>query len=212
LLVPVGVIRVGLAHDDEYLAALVHGPGDKPLAAVQHPLVALLPDTQLDIGGIRRGHLGFGHGIRGADIPVEQGRQPLLLLGRGTVFHEHFHVAGIRGVAVEHLRRPKYPPHDLRQGRIIEIAEAVVVAELGMGRRNKQVPQARGLRLGLEVVHDRQVIEAAVRGGQLLGVSVLIGKNVFFHECLELGLVGHGLVTECKHEVLPGGYAAKGSE
>ena len=104
LQVSIAVVRVAFAHHDENRRALVHGVGGKPLATVKHPFVAVSLYTQFNVGCIGTGYLGFRHRISGAYLACEQGTQPLRLLGLAAVLHEHFHVAGVRGVTIEHLR------------------------------------------------------------------------------------------------------------
>jgi len=48
--------RIGLAHDDEDLGVRVHSPGDPPLAAVDHVVVAIALDAGSNVApeGVRR--------------------------------------------------------------------------------------------------------------------------------------------------------------
>ena len=112
LLVFVRVARVGFSHEDEQRAARVGRAGGKPLASVYDIVIAVANDGRLDVGGIRRCNRRLGHGEAGARPALQQRRQPLLLLFRGAVAHQHFHVAGVRRRAVEYLGRPHHPPHD----------------------------------------------------------------------------------------------------
>ena len=66
-------VGVGLAHDDENLAARRARARAVPLAAIDDVFVAFAPDTALDVGGIRGGHGGLGHQEGRADLAVEQG-------------------------------------------------------------------------------------------------------------------------------------------
>ena len=50
LAVPVGVVRVGLAHQDEDFAALVHRARDVPLAAVDDVFITLALNACGDVG------------------------------------------------------------------------------------------------------------------------------------------------------------------
>ena len=203
LLVAIGVVRVGLAHDDEDPGALVHGAGNKPLATVEHPLIALAGNAQLDVGGVTGGHLGLCHGVGRAYFTCQQGLEPLFLLGGGGVLHEDFHVAGVRGVAVEHLGAPLHPAHHFRQWRVVEIAEAVVIAKLCQLGGHEQVPQALAPGFFLELVHQRQGREPVGRAVQLPGVGGLVGVDMLVHEGLEPGLVGHGFIAELEQDWTP---------
>ena len=204
LQVAIGVVRVRLAHDDENLRALVHGAGDEPLAAVQHPVIPVLLYAQLDVGGVGGGDLGLGHGVGGADLPCQQRPQPALLLLGVAVAHQHFHVAGIRRIAVEHLRRPQHPAHHFRQRRVVKVAEAVVVGEFCLVGRDKQVPQADRPGLLLQLVHQRHGGETRGRVVQLLGIGAFIGVDVLVHERLQALLIGVRLWAETVHGVLLG--------
>ena len=104
LLQVLGSVGIGLHHHDHDLAAGVAGAGHIVLLAIDDPLVAVQHRAGTDIGGIRGGHPGLGHGVGGADLAVHQRLQPLLLLGLAAVFVQHLHIAGVGGGAVEHLR------------------------------------------------------------------------------------------------------------
>ena len=102
LAVPLGG-RIRLAHHDQQLARLVHGPGSKPFATIDDVLVTLTADLALDIGGITGRHCRLGHGESRPDFPRQQRFQPLCLLLRGAEHGEDFHIAGVRCRAVEHF-------------------------------------------------------------------------------------------------------------
>ena len=91
-------------HHQQQLAALVHDAADPPLAAVEQVIVPVLVDSQRHVGGVRRGHLWFGHHVGRPDVAIEQRCQPLRLLGRRAVAGQYLHVAGVRRRAIEHLR------------------------------------------------------------------------------------------------------------
>jgi hypothetical protein len=105
-LLPVrGRVGVGLAHQDEDLAALVGRAGDPPLAAVDDVVVAVAHDAGLDVGGVRRRDVRLGHRERRADLARQQRLEPLLLLLRGAEQVQRLHVAGVGCLAVDHLGR-----------------------------------------------------------------------------------------------------------
>ena len=151
--------RVGLAHHDQQLAVGVRGVGDEPLASIDHVVVAITADQRLDIGGIGGRHVRFGHGEGRADLSVKQGIQPALALLRRGEHVQQLHVPGIRRIAVEHLRRPVHAPHDLRQRRVLQIAQPharLILAE----RRQEQVPQPFRARQRLEILHEGDGVSA----------------------------------------------------
>src|SRR5579872_3884086 len=53
LAVSVGIFGVSLAHDDEDFAAFAGRAGNPPLTSVQHVLVTLAANRELDVSGIR---------------------------------------------------------------------------------------------------------------------------------------------------------------
>jgi hypothetical protein len=67
-------VRVGDRHDDRHLGA--DRARGEPLVPVDHPLVALALGPGGEVGRVRAGALGLGHREAGADLALEQGRQP----------------------------------------------------------------------------------------------------------------------------------------
>ncbi|MND63133.1 hypothetical protein D3C80_544350 [compost metagenome] len=55
-------VRVAQPHEDHDLAARIAGTGGPPLAAIDHPLVALADSAGGHVGGIGRRHIRLGHG------------------------------------------------------------------------------------------------------------------------------------------------------
>ena len=168
---------VGLAHDDEEGTAGIHGAAGPPLAPVNDVLLAVAGDPGGDVGGVAAGHIGFGHRERGPDLPGEQRLEPcpLQLLAAEQV--QQFHVAGVRGRAVDRLGRDVQAPAGQFGDR--------GVLELGQPRlgRQEQVPQAQGLGLLLQLLDDRRddVAVGASRPavGQVLGLR---GQDLLPHE------------------------------
>jgi hypothetical protein len=74
--VVVGVAR----HHDQHAAVRVRHAGDEPLAAVEHEFIALALHGGLQVGRVRRGHVGLGHREGRADRSVQQRHQPALAL------------------------------------------------------------------------------------------------------------------------------------
>ena len=52
LLVAILILRVTFSHHNKYFCALIHGAGNKPLAAIKHPLITVLLDTKFNISRI----------------------------------------------------------------------------------------------------------------------------------------------------------------
>src|SRR5262249_54592223 len=59
---------VGLTHHDENLAPLVHCAGRPPLAAIDDVLITVALDACLDVVGVRRRDVRFGHAERRPDL------------------------------------------------------------------------------------------------------------------------------------------------
>ena len=185
----IGIGRIGLAHEDRDPAARMQRTGRPPFAAVDHVVVAVAQDGAFDVGGVGRGDGGLGHGEAGADLARQQRLQPLLLLRLVAVELQRLHVAGVRGRAVERLRRHRRAAHDLAQRRVFEVAETRAARRM----RQEEVPQALQPGLLLELLHQRRRLPA-VAGLDLAGVLRLIGIDVAVHEILELVLQGRDLV------------------
>ncbi len=130
-----------------------------------------------DVGGVGGGDVRLGHGEARADLARQQRFEPaLLLLGR-AVADQHFHVAGVRGRAVEHLRRHGRAAHDLAERRVFQVGQPGPVFAV----RQEQVPQPRRLRLRLQLFHDRRDLPAIARR-DLLVIGLLVGVDVLVHE------------------------------
>ncbi len=80
--------------------------------SINQVVIAFSHDACLNVGGVARSDRRFGHREGGANLPLEQGLQPLLLMFRRTVTHQHFHVSGIRRTAVERFGRDRRASHD----------------------------------------------------------------------------------------------------
>ncbi|MEY9204773.1 hypothetical protein ABIF05_003883 [Bradyrhizobium elkanii] len=185
LLLMLGGVEVGLAHQDRDLAAGIADARRPPFAAVDDVVIAVLLDAGLDVGGVGRSDRRLGHQEGGADLAVHQRAQPFALLLLGAVADEHFHVAGIGGGAVEHFGRPGDAAHLLRQQRVFEIGQsrAMEFIVFMRGRRHEHVPEAFGLRLLLQILEDRDHLPARAFG-VLLVVDRHGGPNMRFHESL----------------------------
>ena len=166
--------RIGLAHDDGHGDVRMGHVGRPPFAAVDDIVVAVALDPGPDIGGVGRGDLGLGHQEGGADLARHQRLQPAVLLGRVSVHMEHLHIAGVGGVAVEHLGRPQVAAHHLGEGGVFQVCQARPVLA-----RQEHVPQARLAGGGLHGLHDRRL---AVRILAHLGEIVGLARDDLFVE------------------------------
>ena len=179
----VGVVRGGLAHEDQDFAARVAHAGRPPLASVDDVFVPVAHDARLDVRGVGRGHGRLGHGEARPDLALQQRLQPRMLLFGRAVARQHFHVAGVRRGTVEHLGGPMHAAHDLGQRRVFEIRQAVAVLAFGQ----EQVPQPRGFGLVLQLFEDGRNLPAVRPGGELLLERPFVGIYVVVHEPADLG-------------------------
>src|SRR5207249_7029513 len=106
----------------------------------------------------------LGHRERGADLALEQGLEPLLLLLGRAVALEHLPVAGVGRRAVEGLRRDRRATHDLAERRVLEVPEPGAALALG----EEQVPEAALARLRLQLLHERGDLPARRSRGELV--------------------------------------------
>ncbi len=150
-------------------------------------MVAVALDPGLDIGGVGRGDLGLGHQEGRADLARHQRLQPAVLLGGVAVHVQDFHIAGVGGVAVEHLRRPQMGAHHLGQGRVVEVGQAGA-----MLARQEHVPQARLARGGLHRLHARGLaVRVLAHLGEIFGLA---RDDLFVEETAHAGVPVQGAV------------------
>ncbi|MCY1367801.1 hypothetical protein D9M69_547490 [compost metagenome] len=171
-------VRIGFPHHDEYLASRIACARGKPLATIDHILVAFALNGTLYVGCIRRGHRGFGHQESRSDLPGQQRHQPGLFLFYGPVPLQRLHVARIRRGAIEDFTGPGHTPHDLAKGRVVQIGNA----SLPFVRvRQEEVPEASSLSKRLELLDqwDRLPgVAGTTQGLHLVVVASLIGVDV----------------------------------
>jgi len=98
-------------------------PGAEPFRAVEHELVSLAINAQLDVGRIRGADIGFGHGEGRFDLALQQRCQPVPLDRLGAVEVEDLHVSCIGGGAVEHLGGEADLAELLGDGCVVEVGE-----------------------------------------------------------------------------------------
>jgi len=178
-------IRMRQTHEDRELAVRVTNAGGPPLAAIQHQLIAILADGRLHVGGVAGGHVRLGHAEHRADFAVEQRLQPTCFLRLAAEVMQHFHVAGVRRVAVEDLRGEFVAAHQLGQRRVLERGQPGA----GLCVWQEQVPQTGGARLRLPLFHHWRHAPAAPVGAGvdrvLETVFRLARRNVLGQECLQ---------------------------
>lgn len=160
LLVRVGVVGIGLAHDDVELAPRVASAAGPPLGAVQDVVIAVLCDLQLDVGGIRGRNLRLGHQKRRADLALHQRLEPLLLLLGVAVLGHDLHVARVGSSAVARLGGAARAAQPLRHDGVLEVRPAGGLGVEALGQEH--VPQAQLARLVLELLDDGRVVLPAV--------------------------------------------------
>jgi hypothetical protein len=119
LLVGVVVVGVGVAHDDVDLAPRVTRAAGPPLLTVEKVAVAIPLDVELDVGGVRRGNIGFRHQEARPDLALHQRPEPLLLLRGVAVLGQNLHVARVRSGAVACLRGRARPSQPLRHQTVL---------------------------------------------------------------------------------------------
>ena len=107
-------LRIILGAGDQDGEASAARPRDKPLVAVDDPLVAVLNGLGADEGGIRSRHLGLGQGEARPEGPrlavyeldsVAQRLEIALLLVRSGPAQQGVHVSLVRSLGVQY-RRP----------------------------------------------------------------------------------------------------------
>ena len=191
LLLMLGRVRIGLAHEDHDLAARVAGAGSPPFTAVDDVFVAVAVDRALDVGCVARRHRRLRHAEGGADLAVEQRLQPFLLMRLCPVALYCLHIAGIRRRAVEYLAGPQDPAHHLAKRRVFDVVEPRATMRI----RQEQVPQPDGARLDLELFEDRRNLPAAFAFLQLLMIEMLVRIDMLVHEGVQPGEIILGLLA-----------------
>ena len=103
----IGVVGIGLTHEDNNLAARIRRPRSKPFVTVDEVAITIALDARLDVGGVTGRHRRLGHGERRTDLAFQQRREPLPFLFVAAVARQHFHVARVGRRAVERFRRKR---------------------------------------------------------------------------------------------------------
>ena len=171
-------------HHNREPARWVRRAGDEPLAAADHPFVAVALDAGLQLGRVGRRSVGLAHCETRPDLAAQQRVQPGLNLGRCRGDLEQLHRAAVGRVAVENFGSPGHPAHDLGQWRIVEIAQPrarLVGAQTGQ----EQVPKPELTCLRLERLDQVQRVFVGVRPAVPLGHR---GQHQIGHELLQFRL------------------------
>ena len=140
-------------------------------------MVAVAHNGRFNICRVGRCHGRFCHGEARADLPGEQGFQPLFFVLLCAVALNHFHIPGVRRRAVEDLARPTGLAHDFAQRSVLEIGQA----RAGRRVRQEQVPQALRPSNRLQIFNDGDDLPA-LAFGHLFVEQRLIRMDVLVHE------------------------------
>src|SRR5690606_18874739 len=97
-------VRVSYAHEDAHFAVRVADAGTPPFATIEDHFITLNGSGGFHVGGVGRSDGGLSHAEGRAYFATHDFRQPLGFLLVRAVVDQHFHVAGVRRVAVEDLR------------------------------------------------------------------------------------------------------------
>jgi hypothetical protein len=115
--------RIGLAHDDEQLAARIVRAARPPLATVDDVVATFAANAAFDVGGIGRRDRRLRHQERRTDVTGQQRLQPFILVSFGAVAFDGFHVAGIGRGTIEDFRRPGHAAHDFAERRVFQVRQ-----------------------------------------------------------------------------------------
>src|SRR5690554_6188066 len=171
-------VRVGYTHENTNFAVRVADASAPPFSAVEYDFVAFNGGGGFHVGGVGGGHGRFGHAEGGADFAAQQFRQPLGFLFFRAVVDQHFHVAGVRRVAVEDFRGDEAAAGFFGNQGVVRVEQAAAVFVV----REEHVPQALGLGLFFQLLDDWQHHPAVVQGGKLLVVLLFDGIDLVTHE------------------------------
>lgn len=120
--------------------------------AVHDPLVALLADIQLDVGGVGRSDSRLSHKERRADLAFHQGLQPLSLLLLVAILGNDLHVTRVGGGAVCGLGGNLGSAEPLSHEAVLYVGEAGRLLVVSSGEEH--VPEAELAGLVLEILDD----------------------------------------------------------
>ena len=191
-------VRIGHAHDDQQLAARRHRSRCPPFATVDQIVVTVALDPRGDVRRVRGGDFRLGHRKRRSDLALEQRLEPRALLLVGAEQRQQFHVAGVRGGAVDRLGRdPWVASGDLRKRRVLDVGQAGAVF---VGAGEEQVPEPAPPGLLLQLLDDRRDTPPVIEGTCLGAERRLSRIHAFVHERHQLLLqLDGGLVVAEVH-------------
>src|SRR6056297_1672331 len=181
--VAVGV-GIGQSHEYQDFAVGMSQTGRPPFPAVEHHFVTLNDGGGRHVRGIRRRHSRLGHAERRAYLAGQQRLQPFFLLLVRAIVIQHFHVAGIRRVAVEYLGRDQRAAHYLGKRRVLKRIQARAQPRVGQ----EQVPQPLVAGVVLELGHAVGYFPAIRALLDALLDFALEGLDPLGDESLELSL------------------------
>src|SRR6266487_6277042 len=72
LSIPIWRIWFGLAHYDENFTAFTGCPRYPPFVAIEHILITMAFNCELDVGSVGTGYIRFGHGESRANLTIKQ--------------------------------------------------------------------------------------------------------------------------------------------
>ena len=145
------------------------GVGDEPLAAVDHPLVAILHGSGADHGRVGSGEERLGEREGAGDLTPEVGPEPPILLRVRRAVGQELHVPAVGCLHAEDRHRHHAATDDLRHQCELELAEPASTDRWV----EKGSPQALRLHLVLQVALDelpllgRQPVEYWLERDQL---------------------------------------------
>ena len=151
-----------------------------PFPAIEDDVVSLNNGRSLHVRRIGRGDVRFRHTERGTNLAGQQRLKPTQFLRGRAILHQHFHVAGVRCVAVENLGRDERAPGNLSQGRVFHIRKASPILFV----RKKQIPQPSRPSLGLQSFHNRRLLPLPPVG-DILHLRIILRlsrQNVVVHK------------------------------
>ena len=194
-------VGTGFHHGDHDLAAWVAGAGNVEFFAVDDPFAVLEHGSGADVLRVRGGQVRFRHRVGRANLAVQQGFQPLFLLRLCADPLQHFHVAGVRGAAVQGFRGQRAFAEYRRNVGVVKILKALAGVRIGQ----EEVPESGLLRLVLGAVQQLQlpgrptpaVLTAFAETVELFGDRIDVFNDVFLDRIEQRPrLVGHDQVIQ----------------
>mmetsp|Transcript_11067 Transcript_11067/g.35074 ORF Transcript_11067/g.35074 Transcript_11067/m.35074 type:complete len:259 (-) Transcript_11067:11-787(-) len=163
--------EAGLAKQHEDLALRPNGARNPPLVPVDHVLVPIGFDPGRDVRRVGGRNARLGHSKGRANLAVQQGLQPLLLLlGRAEPLQD-LHVPSVGGRTIHRQVCNAIHAQDLSNRRVLQ--------DRHLGNLWKEkVHDSPGLRLRLELLEHRRLGTECVVLNGLHQLSTLLSVNV----------------------------------